>query len=74
MSSDGEPAKRHYLTWAYATRGRGNTCPRCECPRSIILKTTKGPGGEIVRVRECEHCGKRRLTVEETSMEYPDDY
>ena len=72
---DAPRKKRRYLTWSYAVRGTGEKCQVCGCVRSTIHKTLRrGSNGEIIRIRECEHCGARRLTSEETCMEYPEDY
>lgn len=42
----------------------GLTCPRCECPDLRVVKTLRLPGSRIRRYRQCQHCGRRVITLE----------
>lgn len=44
-------------------REKGVECPRCECPLSRVVKTTRVLG-HIRRRRACDHCGHRFQTME----------
>lgn len=41
----------------------GLACPRCAC-RHMRVVYTRPRASQIIRVRECRHCGKRVLTRE----------
>jgi transcriptional regulator NrdR family protein len=43
---------------------RGLECPRCGCRHFFVVYTRPAPRGQIRRVRECRHCGRRVVSVE----------
>jgi transcriptional regulator NrdR family protein len=43
---------------------RGLVCPRCGCRHFYVVYTRPRPRGEILRRRECRHCGRRIITIE----------
>jgi transcriptional regulator NrdR family protein len=43
---------------------RGIECPTCACRHFRIVYTRRGHGGQLVRRRECRHCGRRVTTIE----------
>lgn len=43
---------------------RGLVCGSCGHPRLKVVYTRPGPGGRIVRRRECRRCGARITTWE----------
>lgn len=44
----------------------GLVCHRCGCRHFYVVYTRKRPDGQILRRRECRHCGVRILTIEKT--------
>lgn len=42
----------------------GLGCPRCGCRHLRVIYGRPKPGGELMRVRECRHCGRRIITRE----------
>ena len=42
----------------------GLRCPECGCKRLAVYYTRNRSGGRRLRVRECEHCGRRFSTIE----------
>ncbi|WP_428937779.1 hypothetical protein [Fontivita pretiosa] len=42
----------------------GLACPRCGCRHLRVIYGKPKPGGALMRVRECRHCGRRIVTRE----------
>jgi transcriptional regulator NrdR family protein len=42
----------------------GLQCPQCGCRHLPVTYTRPKPGGRIMRVRNCRHCGRRVVTFE----------
>jgi hypothetical protein len=47
----------------YGTDDVGLVCRKCGCREFFVVYTRKVLGG-IRRLRQCRHCGGRRMTVE----------
>ena len=43
---------------------KGLECRKCGCLHFYVVYTRPQPGGVIMRLRECRHCGRRILTRE----------
>ena len=43
---------------------KGLECPGCGCRHLPVTYTRPKPGGRIMRVRNCRHCGRRVVTFE----------
>ena len=43
---------------------KGLVCGRCNCRHVRVIYTRPGAAGEVIRRRECRHCGFRVTTVE----------
>lgn len=42
----------------------GLICHRCGCRHFFVVYTRPTAGGQIIRRRECRHCGTRIMTYE----------
>jgi len=52
-------------SWAPGSARFGLECRRCGCRHFYVIYTRRGPGGSLVRRRECRHCGQRMTTLEQ---------
>ena len=43
----------------------GLECRRCGCQHFRVIYTRRVRNGQLVRRRECRHCGKRMTTIEQ---------
>lgn len=46
-------------------RPAGLECPQCGCRHFHVVYTRAFRPGQIIRRRECRHCGRRMTTTEE---------
>lgn len=46
----------------------GLICSRCGCNHFYTLRTLKQTGEQIMRQKECRHCGKRIVTYEKAAF------
>lgn len=44
----------------------GLECPRCGCGHFIVIYTRSAAAKQIMRRRECRHCGRRITTYEQS--------
>ena len=44
---------------------RGLECRKCGCRHFYVVYTRRARNGQLVRRRECRHCGKRMTTIEQ---------
>lgn len=49
----------------------GLVCHRCGCPHFHVVYTRPRPNGQILRRRECRHCGTRIMTIEQRAGQLP---
>ena len=52
-------------TWSPDPSRFGLECRRCGCRHFYVVYTRRGPGGSLVRRRECRNCGQRMTTIEQ---------
>lgn len=48
----------------------GLLCHRCGCRHFRVIYTRRRPSGDILRRRECRHCGTRIVTIEKHATEW----
>ena len=65
-STSSIPSGPQPLPPAPAEEPAGLECPQCGCHHFFVVYTRPMRNGEVLRRRECRHCGHRLMTCEQT--------